>query len=239
MRWVLHLKDIDPSTLRSMPLTLARVKTVKEQRLKSLRKSTLAAARYPNEFGMTVIPEKPYLVFPKVSSERREYVPIGWVEPPTIPSDLVYLLVDATLWEFAIITSRSLMAWLGQIGGRLESRFRFSSGLVYNTFPWPEASPAQRAKIETLAQAVLDARAAHPTSSLADLYDPDTMPGNLRKAHAALDTAVDRLYRAAPFASDRDRVEHLFGRYEALVNPLEREAVKQNKRVSRKAAKAT
>ncbi|WP_432814075.1 DNA methyltransferase [Sphingorhabdus sp.] len=239
LRWVLNLKDIDPSTLRSMPLTLARVKIVKEQRLKSLRKSTLAAARHPNEFGMTVIPEKPYLVFPKVSSERRDYVPIGWVEPPTIPSDLVYLLVDATLWEFAIITSRSLMAWLAQIGGRLESRFRFSSGLVYNTFPWPEATPAQRAKIEALAQAVLDARAAHPTSSLADLYDPDTMPGNLRKAHAALDLAVDRLYRPAPFASDRDRVEHLFGRYEALVNPLEREAAKQNKRINRKAVKPT
>jgi hypothetical protein len=131
------------------------------------------------------------------------------------------------------------MAWLAQIGGRLESRFRFSSGLVYNTFPWPEATPAQRAKIEALAQAVLDARAAHPTSSLADLYDPDTMPGNLRKAHAALDLAVDRLYRPAPFASDRDRVEHLFGRYEALVNPLEREAAKQNKRISRKASKPT
>ena len=129
------------------------------------------------------------------------------------------------------------MAWLGHIGGRLESRFRYSIGLVYNTFPWPDAAPAQRAKIEALAQDVLDARAAHPTSSLADLYDPDTMPGNLRKAHAALDAAVDKLYRAAPFASDRDRVEHLFGRYEALVSPLEREAAKQNKRVARKAAK--
>ncbi len=235
LRWVLNLKDINPSALRSMPLTLERVKIVKEQRLKSLRKSTLAAARYPTEFGMTVIPDKPYLVFPKVSSERREYVPIGWVEPPTIPSDLVYLLVDATLWEFAIITSRSLMAWLAQIGGRLESRFRFSSSLVYNTFPWPDATPAQRAKIEALAQAVLDARAAHPTSSLADLYDPDTMPGNLRKAHAALDLAVDKLYRSTAFDSDRDRVEHLFGRYEALINPLERLGIAKNKRVAKKA----
>lgn len=129
------------------------------------------------------------------------------------------------------------MAWLAHVGGRLKSDYSYSPGLVYNTFPWPDATPAQRAKIETLAQAVLDAREAHPTSSLADLYDPDTMPGNLRKAHAALDAAVDKLYRSAPFASDRDRVEHLFGRYEALVNPLEREAVKQNRRVERKAAK--
>ena len=131
------------------------------------------------------------------------------------------------------------MAWLSHIGGRLESRFRYSIGLVYNTFPWPEASPAQRAKVEALAQAVLDARAAHPAASLADLYDPDTMPANLRKAHAALDAAVDKLYRGAPFASDRDRVEHLFGRYEALVNPLERVGAAKNRRVARKAAART
>ena len=130
------------------------------------------------------------------------------------------------------------MAWLAHIGGRLESRFRYSIGLVYNTFPWPDATPAQREKVEALAQAVLDARAVHVTSSLADLYDPDTMPANLRKAHAALDAAVDRLYRASPFASDRDRVEHLFGRYEALVNPLERIGAAKNKRVARKAAAA-
>lgn len=130
------------------------------------------------------------------------------------------------------------MAWLGHMGGRLKSDYRYSIGLVYNTFPWPDASPRQREKVEALAQAVLDVRAAYPTSSLADLYDPDTMPADLRKAHTALDTAVDRLYRPAPFASDRDRVEHLFGRYEALVNPLEREAIKQNQRINRKKAKA-
>lgn len=164
-------------------------------------------------------------------------MPIGWLEPPTIPSNLVQTLLDATLFDFAILTSRANIAWLGHIGGRLKSDFRYSIGLVYNTFPWPEASPAQRARIEALAQAVLDARAAHPTSSLADLYDPDFMPGNLRKAHAALDAAVDRLYRPAPFASDRDRVEHLFGRYEALVNPLERLGAAKNRRVAKKAGK--
>ena len=159
----------------------------------------------------------------------------GWLEPPTIASDLLFVQPSAAIYDFAILTSRMHMAWLSHIGGRLESRFRYSIGLVYNTFPWPEASPAQRAKVEALAQAVLDARAAHPASSLADLYDPDTMPANLRKAHAALDAAVDRLYRSAPFASDRDRVEHLFGRYEALVNPLERLGAAKNKRVARKA----
>lgn len=129
------------------------------------------------------------------------------------------------------------MAWLGHIGGRLKSDYRYSIGLVYNTFPWPDATPAQREKVEALAQAVLDARANHPTASLADLYDPDTMPADLRRAHHALDLAVDRLYRSAPFASDRDRVEHLFGRYEALVNPLNTAGIKANQRVARKAAR--
>lgn len=194
-------------------------------------------AEYPTKLGVDERLSAPYLVIPNTSSERREYVPIGWLGPEVVASQKLRILKDASLWEFAVVTSRSHMAWLGYVGGRLKSDFSYTHGLVYNTFPWPDATAAQRARIETLAQAVLDARALHPTSSLADLYDPDTMPGNLRKAHAALDAAADKLYRAAPFASDRDRVEHLFGRYEALVNPLEREAAKQNKRVVRKAAK--
>ena len=138
--------------------------------------------------------------------------------------------------HFGILTSKIHMAWLRHIGGRLKSDYRYSNALVYNTFPWPDATTTQRAKVEALAQAVLDARAGHPTSSLADLYDPDTMPVGLRKAHIALDTAVDRLYRAPPFVTDRDRVEHLFGRYEALVNPLERLGAAKNRRVARAAA---
>ncbi|WP_371256220.1 type IIL restriction-modification enzyme MmeI, partial [Novosphingobium sp. B-7] len=145
----------------------------------------------------------------------------------------------ARQWHFGVLTSRAHIAWLAHVGGRLKSDFQYSPGLVYNTFPWPEASAAQRAKVEALAQAVLDARAAHPTSSLADLYDPDAMPADLRRAHTDLDRAVDRLYRVAAFASDRERVEFLFGRYEALVNPLEREAIKQNRRVNRAQSRGT
>jgi hypothetical protein len=225
--------------LRDMPLVRERIAKVREMREASKSAPTRALAEFPTSYHVTVVPHQPFLVIPKVSSERRAYVPIGWLTPPTIGSDLVFVLTDATLYDFAMLTSRAHMAWLGHIGGRLKSDYRYSSGLVYNTFPWPDATPAQRTKVEALAQAVLDARAVHTTSSLADLYDPDTMPANLRKAHSALDTAVDRLYRATPFASDRDRVEHLFGRYEALINPLEREALKQNKRVNRKAARAT
>jgi hypothetical protein len=238
-RWILALQDASPADLKSMPNVLGRLKEVRKFRLTSQRTSTKAIANQPTKFNVEVLPKKPYLAIPEVSSERRDYIPLGWLKASSIPSNKLRMLPDATLWEFGVLTSRSHMAWTAHIGGRLKSDYQYGIGINYNTFPWPEATAAQRAKIETLAQAVLDARAAHPTSSLADLYDPDTMPGNLRKAHAALDLAVDRLYRPAPFASDRDRVEHLFGRYEALVNPLEREAARQNKRISRKAAKPT
>ena len=170
---------------------------------------------------------KPFLVIPEVSSERRDYVPIGWLKPPAIPSNLVRVIENATLADFALITSRMHMAWLRNIGGRLKSDYRYSIGIVYNPFPWPSPDAKQKAKLETLAQAVLDARANHPDATLADLYDPDVMPPDLRKAHNALDLAVDRLYRAAPFASDRERVEHLFGLYETLSAPLLPKAGKQ------------
>ena len=232
-RWVLTLHDAPPDLLAAASSIKMRIAAVRAFRLASKRKSTLAAAKSPQAFALLNVPNLPFLVLPRVSSERREYIPFGWQEPPAIPTDAVIVMMGATLMDLAILTSRAHMAWLAHIGGRLKSDFRYSIGLVYNTFPWPDITPAQRAKVEALAQAVLDARAAHPISSLADLYDPDTMPANLRKAHTALDTAVDRLYRPAPFATDRDRVEHLFGRYEALVNPLERLGAAKNRRVAR------
>lgn len=161
-------------------------------------------------------------MLPRVSSERREYAAIGWIEPPTIPSDSALIAPDATKGTFALLTSAMHMSWLRHIGGRLESRYRYSAGLVYNTFPLPSGDPANPAlaKLDPLAQAILDARAAHPGTTLATLYDPDLMPANLRAAHVALDRAVDRLYRPGGFASDRERVEHLFALYEAMTAPL-------------------
>jgi len=128
--------------------------------------------------------------------------------------------LDADLWHFGVLTSSMHMAWLRQIGGRLKSDYRYSIGIVYNTFPWPEANDRQRGRIRSLSQAVLDVRARFPGSTLAELYDVDAMPWQLRKAHRELDRAVDRLYRSAPFTGDRDRAEHLFGLYERLVSPL-------------------
>ena len=159
-----------------------------------------------------------------------------------MPTDLVQIIAKATPFDFGVVTSRMHMAWLSHIGGRLKSDYRYSIGLVYNTFPWPAATDAQRAKITVLADAVLAARANHPTASLAILYDPLTMPADLRAAHAALDRVVDRLYRADAFpagpAGDRDRVEHLFTRYAALVDPLATAGAPANARVRRRAAKS-
>ena len=178
-----------------------------------MKENTVVAFQNPSDFQ-----KDPFLVVPEVSSERREYTPIGWLKPPTIPSNLVRIIENASIPLFGLLTSAMHMSWLRHIGGRLKSDYRYSIGLVYNTFPLPPASKAQLAKLRgSLAKAVLDARAAHPSASLADLYDPDLMPANLRKAHQALDRAVDKLYRRTGFSSDRERTEYLFGLYEKIV----------------------
>jgi restriction-modification enzyme MmeI-like protein len=219
-RWILALDKAASSELRSMPAVIERIASVKRMRLASSSEPTRQLADTPMRFHVTVIPERPYLVIPKVSSERRDYVPIGWLEPPTVPSDLVFVLEDAELWHFAILTSRMHIAWLRHIGGRLKSDYRYSAGIVYNTFPWPLVGETQKARIGQLAQAVLDARALFAGDSLADLYDSDVMRPELRLAHRSLDLAVDKLYRGQMFGSDRERVEHLFGLYEKLATPL-------------------
>jgi hypothetical protein len=232
-RYVLALHDATPEELRAMPLVQDRVRKVaafrrgdigpikKENRPDQKRgNSTVALASTPTIYHVNVVPETPFLVIPQTSSERREYVPIGWAEPPVIPSDKLRLIPSAEPWLFGVLTSAMHMAWMRAITGRMKSDYMYSVGVVYNTFPWPDASEAQKEKIRVLAQAVLDARALYPGATLADLYDPDLMKRELRQAHRALDAAVDKLYRNAPFANDRERVEHLFGLYEKLSSPL-------------------
>jgi hypothetical protein len=218
-RWILALEQAKPDEIRSMPEVKRRIAAVRAFRAASRSEGTRSLAQTPAKFHVTVIPETTFLVVPKVSSERRDYIPIAWLKPPSVPSDLVFVLLGATLWHFAILTSRMHMSWLRHIGGRLESRYRYSVGVVYNNFPWPEASETQRARVESLADHILTVRAAYPGSSLADLYDIDAMPVDLLRAHQALDLAVDRLYRGAAFQSDRERVEHLFNLYEGLIMP--------------------
>ncbi len=219
-RWILHVSGESPSLLRSLPNVMERVRAVRNYRMNEAGKLGRSLAEQPTDYHVSVVPESPFLVIPEVSSERRRYVPIGWLTPPTIPSNQLLVVQNAELWQFALLTSAMHMAWLRHIGGRLESRYRYSSGLVYNTYPLPPGD-ADLSALEPLAQAVLDARAAHPEETLADLYAPDLMPPALRRAHQALDHAVDRLYRRSGFASERERVEHLFALYEKSRAPLE------------------
>jgi hypothetical protein len=233
-RWILAVQGVSPEKLRAVPPVFERIRDVKRFRLgeipsrgkdeeskKSPGISSSALAKTPTEFHVTVLPKQPFLLLPRVSSERRDYAAIGWLTPPAIPSDATTVLIGASVVHFAILTSAIHMAWLRSMGGRLKSDYRYSIGLVYNTFPWPVMSAADEARIGALGRAVLDARANHPGATLADLYDPDLMPPDLRRAHTALDKAVDRLYRKEGFASERERVEHLFMLYERLVAPIE------------------
>ena len=219
VRWILHTAEIPPQRLRRLPMVARRLKAVREFRAKSKRQTTKRLADYPSAYGVTVVPEYPFLIVPQTSSERRDYVPIGYLEPPVIPSEKLRLLPNATFADFALLTSAMHMAWMRAVTGRMKSDYMYSVGVVYNTFPMPPKG-ANLSRLEPLAQAVLDARATHRGATLADLYDPDLMPPNLRRAHRALDRAVDRLYRRGAFASERERVEHLFALYEKMRSPL-------------------
>ncbi len=218
-RWILALQDAPPDVLARLPSVRNRIAAVRTYREASKSAPTKKLAATPTLYHVNVIPTAPFLVIPEVSSERREYAPIGWLEPPIIPSNKLRLLANGTLTDFALLTSAMHMAWTRYIGGRLESRYQYSVGVNYNTFPMPPKHSGLW-RLEPLAQAVLDARAAHRDATLANLYDPDLMPPNLRKAHQALDRAVDRLYCPTGFASERERVEHLFALYEKMYTPL-------------------
>ena len=218
-RWILYLADSSPSDLRNLPHVRERVRQVREYRAASRRPSTIKMSAYPRRVGVDERLSTPFLVLPNTSSERREYVPIGWLTPEVIANQKLRILPNATLTDFALLTSAMHMAWMRAVTGRMKSDYMYSIGVVYNTFPMPPEKP-DLSKLEPLALAVLDARAAHPDATLADLYDPDLMPPDLRKAHQALDRAVDKLYRRSGFASERERVEHLFMLYEKMSAPL-------------------
>ncbi len=229
-RWILALQDAEPNELAAMPSVVRRVRAVREFRSGSKRKGTLAIADHPRRYNVEVLPTKPFLLVPEVSSERRDYVPIGWLEPPTIPSNLVRIIEGTDKPLFALLTSAMHMAWLRQIGGRLKSDYRYSIGLVYNTFPPPTAEPEALERLTPLADAVLAARAAHPGATLAELYDPDLMPTDLRRAHQAVDRAVDRLYRPRRFETESERLAHLLAAYERLQAPITARAVGKPRR---------
>lgn len=217
-RWCLWLGDCPPEQLRRMPLAIERVEAVRAFRLASKSGPTRKIAATPTRFHVENIPAQEYLVIPEVSSERRLYIPIGFIEPEVLASNLVKVVSNATLFLFGVVTSEMHMAWARNVCGRMKSDFRYSAGIVYNNFPWPDEPPAAAIeRIEAAAQAVLEARAAFPEASLADLYDPRTMPPALTKAHQQLDRAVDKAYSRRQFKGDADRVAFLFERYAELI----------------------
>jgi hypothetical protein len=221
MRWCFWLKNASPSELRGLPKVMERVEKVREFRLKSTAEPTRKAAKTPSLFFFISQPSSHFIAIPEVSSERRQYIPIGFLPPEIIISNKIYVIPSPSLFLFGVLSSAMHMAWIKQIAGRLESRYQYSGSMVYNTFPWPEnPSTKLRENVEENAKAVLDARHQFPGATLADLYDPLAMPPALVKAHAELDRAVDLCYRAETFETERQRVEYLFALYEKLTAPL-------------------
>ena len=193
-RYCLWLGDCPPNELRKMPECMKRVNAVWQLRLESKSAGTRQLADTPTRFHVENMPKGTYIVIPEVSSERRKYVPMGFMSPDILCSNLVKIIPNATLYHFGILTSNVHMAWMRAVCGRLKSDYRYSKDVVYNNFPWPTPTDEQKAKIKETAQAILDARALYPDSSLADLYDETTMPPELRKAHQQNDKAVMRAY---------------------------------------------
>jgi hypothetical protein len=223
LRWVLWLVDAPPKVISSNPGLRARVQGVRDFRSASTKASTRRGADYPALFDQIRQPTSRYLVIPCHSSEKRKYVPFGYFDPDIIIGNSCTAIPNASLYHVGVISSIMHMAWMKQVCGRLESRYRYSNKLVYNNYPWPEeVTDAQKAKVEECAQTVLNARQPFIDAgqTLADLYDPLTMPSALVKAHQALDRAVDRCYRKDPFENDRQRVEFLFSLYQKLTAPL-------------------
>ena len=262
-RWCLWAGDCTPNELRKLPEVRKRIELVAryrrgeipakgkadETRNKRRNQLTKELARTPTRFHVENMPRSRFLLIPKVSSERRRFIPMGFMSPGILASDLVFILPDATLYHFGVLSSTMHMAWVRQVCGRLESRYRYSSKLVYNNFPWPvEPDEAKRARVEDAAQQILDLRVElgdgragflpaskkeRQADSLSDLYDPLAMPRFLYKAHRALDHAVDRCYRPQPFPSERNRVEFLFALYEKLTAPLIPSVGKPKRRATR------
>jgi len=234
-RWCLWLGDCPPAELRKMPEAMKRVEAVKNFRLASKSAPTRKLAETPTRFHVENMPTSEYLVIAKVSSERRRFVPIGFLDQMTLSSDLLFVVKGTSLYHFGVLCSTMHNAWVRYTCGRLESRYRYSKDIVYNNYPWPEApTEAQRQKIEAAAQGVLDARAAFPGASLADLYDPLTMPPALVKAHHKLDAAVDAAYGKRGFRNDAERVAFLFELYRKYTSLLPADGAPATKRKSGK-----
>lgn len=215
-RFCLWLVGITPEELEAMPMVKARVEKVRQTRLASKDQGAHRLAERPHQFRDLNNPDK-YILIPSVSSERRPYIPIDFLNHEVISTNANQIIPNATLFDFGILTSAMHNDWMRLIAGRLENRYRYSGTIVYNTFPFPKVSDTQKIAIEHLAKNILRARAMHPQMTLAEMYNPETMPDNLKSAHAALDKAVDELYRPSGFKDAKERVALLLACYDELI----------------------
>lgn len=216
-RFCLWLVGANPSILKLCPQVLKRIEAVREFRLASKKEATRKKADFPMLFDEIRDCKTEYVAIPKVSSERRRYVPMDWLDAEVVPGDKLFMIPDASLYHFGILESNVHMAWMRAVCGRLKSDYSYSNSIVYNNFPWPSPTPEQQAKIEASAQAILDARALYPDSSLADLYDPMLMPKELLQAHRQNDRAVMAAYGFSTKMTESECVAELFKRYSELV----------------------
>jgi hypothetical protein len=221
IRWCIWLKGVAPNEFRNIKELQERFKQVKSFREKSTRAGTKRMAELPYLFAEERQPAHDFLIIPKVSSENRKYIPIAYLSKDFIVSDKTFVVPNATLFHFGVLTSLMHMAWVRYTCGRLESRYSYSNTIVYNNFPWPEnRTEKQKQNVEAAAQHVLDVRAKFSESSLADLYYPNTMPPELVKAHQALDKAVDLCYRPQSFINETKRIEFLFELYDKITSGM-------------------
>ena len=238
-RWCLWLVSCPPNELRAMPEVMKRVQAVKAMRLASTKTATVQLAGAPSIFGELRQPKKNFIAIPEVSSERRKFIPIGFLSSDIVPSNKIQTIPDGTIFQFGVLCSSMHNAWMRYTCGRLESRYSYSNTIVYNNYPWPgfagePLSDKYRTAIEQAAQCVLDARAQFADASLADLYDPLTMPPALLKTHQKLDAAVDAAYQPSggkkTYASDAERVAFLFELYQRITSLLPAPAVKKTRK---------
>ena len=217
-RWCLWLGEANPIELLKLPECMKRIEAVREYRLASPSAGTVKLADRPTRFHVENMPDSNYLLIPKVSSERRQYIPIGFMSPDILSSDLVFIIPDASLFHFGVLTSSVHNAWMRVVCGRLKSDFRYSKDIVYNNFPWPEATEQQRNKIEETAKMILDARENYPEASMADFYSNLILFPDLMKAHRANDAAVLEAYGFPKDATESDIVARLFKMYRELTS---------------------
>jgi len=207
--------------IKNAKLVTERIENVRKLRAESTRQATQKLAAFPSLFGEDRQPQSSYVLIPRHSSENRKYIPMGFFDASSIASDSCSFIPNAKLYHFGVLMSSIHMSWVKNMCGRIKSDYRYSNELVYNNYPWPENPiDKQITSIEKAAQKVLDVRAEFPNSSLADLYDPLTMPPALIKAHNELDKAVDLAYRSQPFTSEANRMVFLFELYEKYTADL-------------------